>query len=202
MKTDLILCHTPFTASAYKAKKYAFVADFVRMKALFEEGGIYFDTDVEVKKSFDNLLAANFFIGFETEESFCTAVIGAKQGHWLPKHMLEFYDKAEFKSNKIKSLVNVNHVSRALILRGFLGNNEFQQISDDIVYPLGVFSEGGKKLFVRNKKSYATHLYIGSWKDKKNRNPLRKAFKYLRKRFLVDFESVLKLASYRLNVLK
>lgn len=188
----------PFTADAYKMKKYAFVADFVRMKALFEEGGIYLDTDVEVKKDFDDLLSSNFFIGSEAPEKFSTAVIGAKRGHWLPQYMLDFYDKTEFVKNDIKSLVNVNHVSKALIDKGFSNSDEIQHIKGDTIYPLGVFSEGGRKLFVTNRSSYATHLYIGSWKDGKNRAFLRKSFRYARKRLLLDVESLLKLAYYKL----
>lgn len=54
-----------FTREAYIHKKYAFVSDVARLYALFVEGGIYMDTDVEVIKSFDDLLHESFLIGYE-----------------------------------------------------------------------------------------------------------------------------------------
>lgn len=51
----------PFVKEAYKAKKWAFVTDYVRLYALYTEGGIYMDTDVKVLKPFDEFLKYNFF---------------------------------------------------------------------------------------------------------------------------------------------
>lgn len=56
----------PFVQSAYKAQKYAFVADYVRFWALYQIGGIYLDTDMYVLRSFSPLLQAQFFCGWET----------------------------------------------------------------------------------------------------------------------------------------
>ena len=58
----------PFVQSAYRAKKYAFVADYVRFWALYYMGGVYLDTDMYVVRSFDALLDAEFFGGWETAE--------------------------------------------------------------------------------------------------------------------------------------
>ena len=57
---------TQWTSSAYKKKKYAFVSDFVRLKALYEEGGLYLDTDVELLKTIEPLIERwQSFTGFE-----------------------------------------------------------------------------------------------------------------------------------------
>ena len=61
-----------FTAAAYKKKKYAYVADVARLYALYEYGGIYLDTDVEVFKRFDDFLVYDFFTGIEIYEDFYT----------------------------------------------------------------------------------------------------------------------------------
>ncbi len=58
-----------YVSQAYDAKKYAFVSDFARFKVLHDEGGLYFDTDVEVVKPFYDLLEKDAFTGFETENS-------------------------------------------------------------------------------------------------------------------------------------
>ena len=55
----------PYTAQAYAAKKYAFVSDYARLKILYDHGGLYFDTDVEVIKPFDDILAGGAFMGCE-----------------------------------------------------------------------------------------------------------------------------------------
>lgn len=55
----------PYTAEAYTAKKYAFVSDFARFWILYQEGGVYFDTDVEVIRPMDDLLEGGAFMGYE-----------------------------------------------------------------------------------------------------------------------------------------
>ena len=57
----------PYTAEAYKAKKYAFVSDYARFWILYKYGGLYFDTDVEVIKNMDNIIAKGPFMGCENE---------------------------------------------------------------------------------------------------------------------------------------
>lgn len=64
---DVSVC--AYTKEAYDAKKWAFVSDYVRLKALYEYGGIYMDTDVELVKSLDGFLHEKAFSGFETKES-------------------------------------------------------------------------------------------------------------------------------------
>ena len=63
---------TLWTKQAYEAKKYAFVSDYVRLKVLYEHGGIYMDTDVEVVKPIDEFLSHDAFCGYETLETICS----------------------------------------------------------------------------------------------------------------------------------
>ena len=55
----------PYVKEAYEARKFAFVTDYVRLYALYTEGGIYMDTDVEVLKPYDDLLGLSGFTGYE-----------------------------------------------------------------------------------------------------------------------------------------
>lgn len=74
----------PFTKEAFLSKKYVFVADVARIYVLIKYGGIYLDTDVEVKKSFDPFLKHESFLGKETPFICGSAVIGASKGcQWL-----------------------------------------------------------------------------------------------------------------------
>ena len=67
---DINFC--AYTAEAYKVKKYAFVSDVARLQALYNFGGIYLDTDVEVFKKFDDYLNADFFSAVELYPEFYT----------------------------------------------------------------------------------------------------------------------------------
>ena len=75
-------CNNQYVQEAYKAKKWAFISDYFRLYALYNYGGIYFDTDNEVFKSFDEFLHLDFFSGYENFNGLIspfTAVVGAKK---------------------------------------------------------------------------------------------------------------------------
>lgn len=81
---------------AFVAKKYAFAADYIRFYALFNYGGIYLDSDVEVLKSFDDLLNLPYFVGIEKAGTIEAAIIGAeKHNGWIRK-CLDYYDNRTF----------------------------------------------------------------------------------------------------------
>ncbi len=81
---------------AFEAKKYAFAADYIRFYALYNFGGIYLDSDVEVLKSFDDLLDLPYFIGAEKAQTPEAAIIGAEKGcDWI-KQCLDYYENRSF----------------------------------------------------------------------------------------------------------
>ena len=85
---DLKECTNKYVQQAYKHKKWAFISDYFRLYALYNYGGIYFDSDNEVFKSFDDFLDLNFFTGFENYYDAIkpfTAVVGAKKGNKIVK---------------------------------------------------------------------------------------------------------------------
>ena len=82
---------------AFEARKYAFAADYIRLYAVFTEGGIYLDSDVEMLKPFNDLLKYKAFIGFEAAtQSIEAAIFGAEAGcEWCARAM-EFYSDKHF----------------------------------------------------------------------------------------------------------
>lgn len=91
----------PYTAEAYKAKKYAFVSDYARFWILYKYGGLYFDTDVEVIKNMDDIIANGAFMGLEKKQAGatpnCVGVapglgLGVNPGLGLYKELLDVYD--------------------------------------------------------------------------------------------------------------
>ena len=81
---------------AYKCRKYAFAADYIRFYALYNYGGIYLDADVEVIKSFDDLLFLQQFIGEDASGDIEAAVMGAEKGARWVKECLDYYENRSF----------------------------------------------------------------------------------------------------------
>ena len=91
-----IIKNNKYAYQAYKAKKYAFVSDYLRLYALYHYGGIYMDTDVKVVKNIDSFLKYSAFTSFENDSMIPTALMGSeKHGEWI-KYLLEYYDTNEF----------------------------------------------------------------------------------------------------------
>ncbi len=81
---------------AFEKKKYAFAADYIRFYALYHHGGIYLDSDVEVLRSFDDLLDLPYFMGAEKAQTPEAAIIGAEKGcDWI-KACLDYYQDRPF----------------------------------------------------------------------------------------------------------
>ena len=90
------LSQSPWVREAFEKKKYAFAADYIRFYALYHEGGIYLDSDVEVLKRFDDLLDLPYFIGAEKAGTPEAAIMGAEKGcDWIKK-CLDYYDGRHF----------------------------------------------------------------------------------------------------------
>ena len=85
---------------AFENKKYAFAADYIRFYALYYYGGIYLDADVEVFKSFDDLLYERQFLGEEAGGDIEAAVMGAEKGLDWVKECLDYYKERSFVDNK------------------------------------------------------------------------------------------------------
>ena len=89
---DINVC--PFVKQAYENKKWAFVSDYARIYALYNEGGIYFDTDVKVLKNIEHIIDKDMVLGYEDSGFFGTAFISVKEKHNKHiKEILDYYNK-------------------------------------------------------------------------------------------------------------
>ncbi|MDF7639320.1 glycosyltransferase [Lactobacillus sp. ESL0791] len=151
-----------YVAQAYKAKKWAFVSDYIRAKAVYDMGGIYFDTDVLVLDDLQDLLKNRAFVGFENPANPFTAVFGAEKGHPLIKDMLDYYDDRNFAFDKQDQLAGVNTISVSNILKekyGVKANNQEQVVKDGIhVYPDGILCNP-------SPNSKTIHIFTGTWME-------------------------------------
>ncbi|EOP66403.1 glycosyltransferase family 32 protein [Bacillus cereus] len=163
-----------YVREAYKAKKFAFVSDYVRVYALYNFGGIYLDTDVEMFKSFSDILHHDSFWGFEQENYIATSTIGAVKGNKFIKIFLDSYEEKNFikEDGNYDDLTNVAIVTEILKRMGLKINGEYQEIDGiGAFYPQTYFSPydyiNCRKFITEN--TYAMHYFYKSWLSPKVR---------------------------------
>lgn len=159
-----------WTKEAYYFKKYAFVADVARLYALYEDGGIYMDTDVELIKPLDAFLEHKSFIGFEHPE-IClnSGLIGAEaKTEWI-KDELEFYASQSYLNHKgaYKVKPNTEIITEHLLKQGLVMDGKLQTLANGLViYPREWFCpidwRDNFKSY-QTKDTYAIHQFVGSW---------------------------------------
>lgn len=149
-----------YIEQAYAAKKWAFVSDYIRARAIYEQGGIYLDTDVRVIDDFDSLLANRAFIGFENHDYLSAAIFGAEKQHPFIKDILDYYQDLDFNFDAQNQMAGVNSLSVTDIVKdkyGLQTGNFEQELKDGLhVYPDGILCNPS-----RNSKSI--HLFTGTW---------------------------------------
>ena len=157
-----------YVKEAYENKKYAFVSDYVRVKALYDMGGIYLDTDVEVYKPLDKFLVKESFWGFEEKNYIATSTIGARSGNKLIKQFLDFYEGKSYTemAKDIETSTNVQIVTKIFKEIGFKMNGEKQTIDNiGTIYPQEYFSPYDYINYYNKKtdKTYTIHHFYKSW---------------------------------------
>ena len=169
-----------YTQEAYKAKRYAFVSDYVRFYVLYHYGGVYFDTDVEIIQPIDDIIKSGAFMGCETavKENVELYVapglgLGFEKHNALLKVLLDLYSNLHFinadGSHNLKTIVQ--YTTDVLVEYGFLKEEGIQRVKDIWIYPKDYFNpydcETGK--FIVTKNTRTIHYFAGSWKTKKER---------------------------------
>lgn len=153
----------PFTARMYREKKFAFVADYVRLVALLEDGGIYLDTDMLLVQPLDNLLSTSLLLGKESEKYISCGMIGSTPHHPFIEAMRKEYDtlhKLEPNPVIMTRLYEKMQLEHATVL------------SPIAFYPFSshtIHTYKGQQL---GKETYGVHLWNHSWA-----HPLNKFFK-------------------------
>ena len=178
----------PYTAEAYAQKKYAFVSDYARFWILYKYGGIYFDTDVEVIRPIDDIVAQGNFMGFETDVSkdggdACSVApglglgvnpglgLGVNPGLGLVKKMLDYYDGQHFVHEAVmRNQITVVHIATKVLRDNGLQNvSGIQKVADCYIYPSEYFcpiNVTTGRIHVE-KNTRTIHHYAGTWVDKK-----------------------------------
>ena len=154
-----------FYKNALRKKQYAFVADYIRAKVLFEEGGIYLDTDMFMLKPIYSLLQYDFFIGEEVTARVAFGLFGSISKHRFLEQMIVFYNQTEF---NVFSPPVITHTFSPLINRKNIDKNEII-LDSNYFYPLPYQHRLENYIDFIQPQSYAVHLWDHSWakSDKK-----------------------------------
>ncbi|WP_294398473.1 glycosyltransferase [uncultured Clostridium sp.] len=158
-----------FVKQAYDKGMYAFVSDYVRVLALYNYGGIYLDTDVEVLKEFSlDLLRNDSFWGFEEKNFIATSTIGAKKGNEFIKELLNSYNTKNFikDDGAIDTLTNVAIVSQMVKKIGIKLDGTLQSVEGIATfYPQEYFSPYDyiNCYSKQTEETYTIHHYYKSW---------------------------------------
>lgn len=164
----------PFVQTAYIARKWAFVADYIRLKVIYEHGGIYLDTDMMVVKSFNDLLKNQCFFGAEDFKYINAGIMGSRKEHCFIKKCLLKYDflllEQEINWYEITVPKIITTTFRS-INRFHLFFDKKTKVDDIVVYPASYFypiSYNEKEKIKYYKKyivgnTFAVHLWEESW---------------------------------------
>ena len=165
-----------YVREAYDAKKWAFVSDYARFKILYEHGGLYFDTDVELIKPLDEVISKGAFMGREEESSASVAPglgMGANSGLDLFKELLESYHSRHFinEDGTYNQKTIVEYTTEILLTHGLKNSEEIQLIAGVYIYPKEYFCPmdyASGELKITNN-TYSIHHYSASWHSEKER---------------------------------
>lgn len=166
-----------YVREAYKSRKYAFVSDYARFDILYREGGLYFDVDVEVINSFDDILEKGGFMGSETivklpERGISVAPglgLSSIPGHSIIKELVDGYHVRHFlKEDGTPDTTTICvYTTEILKKHGLQETNYIQCIDGIYVYPKDFFCPldyfSGKLEITENTRSI--HQYMASWKS-------------------------------------
>lgn len=158
----------PYTKMCYEQKKYAFLTDYVRLVVVAEHGGLYFDTDVEAVKNFDDLLGYDAFFGFETNDYINTGEgFGAKKACKVVEMMISEYDQLLDGLHGVIGcpILNTNTIKRF----GIDLNGRSQHKNGIAVFASDYFNpyDDPTGVLKKTEHTYSIHWYGKSWLDKK-----------------------------------
>lgn len=178
-----------YVEEAYNAKKWAFVSDYCRFFVLYNYGGVYLDTDVELIKTIDDL--PENFVGLEDKETCNSGLIrGAQKGDMICEKMLKSYNDDAFilEDGSLNLKTVCERETDILKLYGLKGNGCMQNVCGTTVFPKDYFSP---KDYVTQKvhiteRTYSIHHYAYSWQGEKE-NISSKIYRCLYKIFGAKF---------------
>ena len=162
------IINNKYAKKAFDNEQWAFVSDYIRLYALYHEGGIYLDTDVEITNSFDRFLNLDFFSCHEFYNNNCwpitSAVMGARKNNQIVGDLIEIYDNLPFKTKQGLDLtantqIITKYLETRFNIRPVYDKDSTLKLSDkEIIFPSYYFCAREE-----NKMNFSIHHFSGSW---------------------------------------
>ena len=167
----------PFLTDMKKNKNWAFLSDYIRMKVIYDHGGIYLDTDIEVIKSFNPLLNEKCFLGFESKNRLNTAVLGAENGHQFLQLCMEIIEKRHRTRKHYLIAPEVANLAYSTIP----DKKSVKTHPEEFFYPYNPYDTNRDSSILMHQditeNTYAIHHWNKAWK----RSPLSGAIEKIKK---------------------
>ncbi|HBF0441984.1 TPA: glycosyltransferase [Clostridioides difficile] len=159
-----------FLEECYKRKLWAFISDYTRIKVLYEQGGVYMDTDMQILNDITPLLENNRLIcGYEDDREYINgAIIGVEKGHPFLKDLLEYYEKEVLTS----SLFTIPKIMTHLMEKNYkkIDPNNYEEgirvYDKEYFYPFGFKEDFTPECITEN--TFGIHWWGKSWAKKRN----------------------------------
>lgn len=142
-------------------KQWAFMSDYVRLYALFNYGGLYLDTDIEIVKNFDELLLNQCFIGEESPGKYNNAVMGAQKKHVFVLECMDYMEKSFLNGNILYSPEVVTSVASST-------TSDVKIYPSKFFYPYNPYREDSLSQLMYDDitdETFAIHHWSNSWKN-------------------------------------
>lgn len=196
-----------YVKEAYEAKKWAFVSDYVRLYALYHEGGVYIDSDVELLKNIDDVLEDKHVVtGYSSSNWIPTGLMASEASNPWIKELLSYYEDRHFVKGDGSYDMKVNNVIITEISQkefGFKPGDMFIETGNVALFPQTYFHPYPKRrldyskvdldkaraCFKITKKSYCIHYGTATWVDNQNTvmYKIKHFIRLLLPQFMVEF---------------
>lgn len=178
-----------YTREAYEAKKYAFVSDYARFWILYNYGGLYFDTDVEIIKSFDDIISRGPWMGceFDIKTHYVNGAINPGLGLGCVSRMkllgdiLNNYSKIHFCVDGVYNMKTIVAYTTEILLQNGLNKEiELQECCGFTIYPKDYFNplNSQTKVVELSINTRSIHHYMASWSNKSFKSNILNFLKY------------------------
>ena len=171
-ESNLNITINDYTQQAYEAKAWGFVPDFLRLWIIYNYGGIYLDTDVQIVRNFDSLLNESGFAGFEDNEHISFGLgFGAEARNHLIKKQMHVYDNLKFfnADGTLNRTPSPTYITSIMMAEGFhTDDGNIQRINGFACYPSEYFCPKNFATGITKvtKKTYSIHQFDASWYSK------------------------------------
>ena len=160
-----------YVREAYEEKMWAFVSDYARFKILYENGGVYLDTDVELIKPIDDIVEKGPFLGLEESDETNIALatglgFAANAGFDLLKEVLDDYHQSHFEKDKDGTYQTVvARVTKIVLKHGNIYPDRITEVAGITIYPPEFFCPMSYYMNKINvtENTRSIHHYMASW---------------------------------------